>query len=345
MSHQIQSTGQVDALLKSLGERMRHGDLSRAVRCGAFTLLHPIGRGGIASVYAAVVDGESAPRYAVKIFDHGVDAEEMLRRFDREHALIRAIEHPSIIAIVDSGVQESGQPWFAMPLVDGAPVTREADMHRLRIGDRLRLAELACEGVAAAHAAGIIHRDLKPGNVIAAWRSPDPEVKVIDFGLARALGGSDQRLTPAGSVHRMGTPDYMAPEQWSDGIASCDARADVFALGMLIAELTSGLIARSARTAPAATRTGRTRSGRHVRAAPPPPCLPSEALADRMRDDPVTVDEIAGLREMPNGDALAETVRRIVDPLVAPMIARDPAHRPADARAVLPLITAARRAL
>lgn len=334
-------------LLRALGDRVRHGDLSMLVRCGDFTLLRPIGRGGIASVYAAVRDGETSPRFAVKVFDPGTDAEEMLRRFDREHALIRAIEHPAIITVVESGVQHSGQPWFAMPLVDGAPVTREADMHQLRLGDRLRLAELACEGVAAAHSAGIIHRDLKPGNVIAAWRSPDPEVRVIDFGLARAVGGCDQRLTPAGSVHRMGTPDYMAPEQWTDGIASCDARADVFALGMLIAELASGVIARrpSAATPFPATGGMAARTRRHARVAPAAPCVPSEALALRMRDDPEAAEEIARLREMPDAGALLSAVRRTIDPLVAPMIARNPSDRPADASALRPLIAAARRAV
>lgn len=337
-----QPTDHVDALLRTLGERVREGDLARLIRCGPFTLLHSVGRGGIASVYAAARDGETAARFAVKVFDRGVDAEEMLKRFSQEHQLIRGIAHPSIIAVVDSGVQETGQPWFAMPLVDGLAVTREADAHRLLLSERLHLAELACAGVAAAHEAGVIHRDIKPGNVIAAWRPPEPEVKVIDFGLARAVGGRDGRVTPTGTVRRMGTPEYMAPEQWSNGIAACDARADVFSLGMLVAELASGVIARSAIAAPRAARPGGTKSTRHARVAPAPPCAPSEALARHMDADPAGADGFARRRGLETATQLLDAVRTLIDPLVAPMLAKDPAGRPPDARAALPLVAAAR---
>lgn len=344
MGDESPSTDHVDALLRTLGRRVRDGDLSRMVKCGPLTLLHLIGRGGVASVYAAVLDGETSPRFAVKVFDPGVDAEELLIRFEREREIIRSIDHPSIITVTDSGVQETGQPWFAMPRVDGLAVTREADEHRLSIRDRLLLAERACEGIAAAHAAGVIHRDIKPGNVLAAWRERGPDIKVIDFGLARALGGGDRRLTPTATVRRMGTPDYMAPEQWSDGIAACDARADVFALGMLISELAAGVVARHATANPSASSTSLMKQGRHARVAPAPPCAPSDALQSRIEGDPAAAQEMASRRGMASADALRDAVRQVIDPAVASMIAKDPADRPEDARAALALVAAARRA-
>ena len=339
------STQHVDALLRSLGERVRHGDLARLLRCGPYTLLQLIGRGGIASVYAAVRDGEDRPRYAIKVFDPGVDAEELLARFAREHTIIRGISHPRIVHVIDSGIQETGQPWFAMPLVNGMPVTREADAHRLGMAERLLLAERACEGVAAAHAAQVIHRDIKPGNIVASWAEPEPEVRLIDFGLARAIASGDRRITPAGALRRMGTPDYMAPEQWSDGIAACDTRADVFSTGMLIAELASGTIARQTSAPSARSASRRSASSRHARVAPGTPCAPSESLERLIDADPSAAAELAHVRRMRSARELQEAVRSLIDPLVAPMLAKDPDGRPPDARAALPMIEATRRAM
>lgn len=345
MTGDLPSTEHVDDLLRTLRQRVRSGDLAKLVRCGPFTLLHPIGRGGVGSVYAAVRDGETAPRFAVKVLDPGVDSEEMLVRFAREQRLLCAISHPGIIAVVGCGVQDTGQPWFAMPLVGGSAITREADAHELRIGDRLDLAAVACDALAATHAAGIIHRDIKPGNVIVSWHPSKPDLKLVDFGLARALFGDEPRVTPAGAVRRMGTPEYMSPEQWSDGIASCDARADVFSLGMLIAELASGVIARTPRVPARADCSPRTTPRRRARIAPAPPCAPSEALARLMHDDADAAQELARRRRLASADELLAAVRSRIDPLVAPMLARDPADRPPDARAAMPMVEATRRSL
>lgn len=333
----------LDSLLRALGARIQRGDLARMLRCGPFTLVHPIGRGGVAQVFAAVRDGDASPRHAVKLFDAGVDAEEMLLRFAEEQRIIRTIRHPCVIAVIDSGVHSSGSPWFAMPLVDGSAITRESDDWELTLAQRLTLAGTACEGLSAAHARGIIHRDVKPGNVIASCEGTHHQARIIDFGLARATSGSRPRLTPAGAVHRMGTPEYMAPEQWSNGIASCDARADVFAFGMMIGELLTGVIPREA------TESGKPSaapgSDRRKRQAPPRPCMPSEALARELRGDSAAAKAVARRRGISSAPELLRRVQQAVDPLVMPLIATEPADRPADARAVLPLIAAARRAV
>ncbi|MBU3727835.1 MAG: serine/threonine protein kinase [Phycisphaerales bacterium] len=335
----------LDALLRALGARITRGDLGRMLRCGRFTLLHPIGRGGVAQVFAAIRDGEESPAHAVKLFDPGVDAEDMLARFEAERKLIGAVAHPCVITVVDSGLHESGVPWFAMPLVDGSAITAECDDRMLTIRSRMALVSAACEGLAAAHARGIIHRDIKPGNVIASCRGERHTVRIIDFGLARALAGRGPRLTPLSTVHRMGTPDYMSPEQWSDGIAACDARADVFSLGMLIAELVAGVIARTRRSSPAQGTTARTPARRRARKAPAAPCAPSESLAQLIREDPAAASGLARLRRMGSSDELLHAVRSRIDPLVSPMLAEDPRDRPEDALAALQMIEMARRAL
>jgi serine/threonine protein kinase len=331
---------ELDALLRALGARIQRGDLGRMLRCGPFTLIHPIGRGGVAQVFAAVRDGDISPNYAVKLFDPGIDAEDMLARFEEERRIIRSIRHPGIIAVVDSGMHDSGSPWFAMPLIDGSAITRESDDRTLTLAERLSLAVAACEGLAAAHACGIVHRDVKPGNVITSCRGTPHQVRLIDFGLARAMAGRRPRLTPAGAVHRMGTPEYMAPEQWTDGIASCDARADVFAFGIMLGELLAGVVPRRTQAVPRATTRS---SGRRAKAAPAPACAPSEALSRQMEVDPSGAKAAARRRGIPGVPDLLRLALEVIDPLVAPLIAKSPVDRPSDASAVLPLIEAARR--
>jgi len=331
---------QLDALLRALGARIQGGDLGRMLRCGRFTLIHPIGRGGVAQVFAAIRDGDTAPNHAVKLFDPGVDAEDMLARFEEERRIIRSIRHPGVIAVVDAGVHESGSPWFAMPLIDGSAITRESDERSLTFVQRLALAITACEGLATTHARNVVHRDVKPGNVIASCSGTPHQVRLIDFGLARAMAGRRPRLTPAGAVHRMGTPDYMAPEQWTDGIASCDARADVFAFGIMIGELLTGVVPRRTQ---AAAREKTSGSGRRTKAAPAPACAPSEALSRQLEADPPGVKAAAKRRGISGAQELLRLARDVIDPLVTPLIAKSPVDRPSNASAVLPLIEAARR--
>lgn len=333
---------QLDGLLRALGARIQGGDLGRMLRCGRFTLIHPIGRGGVAQVFAAIRDGDTAPNHAVKLFDPGVDAEDMLARFEEERRIIRSIKHRAVIEAVDAGMHESGSPWFAMPLIDGSAITRESDDRALMLGQRLALAGAACEGLAAAHACAVVHRDVKPGNVIASCGCTPHHVRLIDFGLARAMAGRRPRLTPAGAVHRMGTPDYMAPEQWTDGIASCDARADVFSFGIMIGELLTGVVPRRTQAASERQSSG---SGRRARVMPAPACTPSQALSRQLETDPSAVKAAAKRRGVSGVQELLRLARDVIDPLVTPLIAKSPADRPSDASAVLPLIAAARRAV
>lgn len=323
----------LDDLLGSVRRDLRQGALGRALSCGPYTLIQVLGEGGVAQVFAASKGGaDSGPTHAVKLMRPGLDSEDVLARFERERALLARLHHPGIVTACDAGMHPSGSPWFAMPLVHGPAITVAADLARLGIGERLDLFRQVVAAIAAAHGAGIIHRDLKPANILVEPVERRLHARVIDFGLARAVCDAG-RLTPSGAAHRMGTPDYMAPEQWEGGLAVCDARADVFALGIVLGELMCGCVPR---LMPADGERSSASNGPHTRRAPTAPIPPSAALDALSRQDAVRVDDIAK-RRATSQRALRKALLGL-DPLVARLTANDPADRPADASAVLALL-------
>jgi serine/threonine protein kinase len=123
------------------------------------------------------------------------------------------MDHPHVARVLDVGSTEDGRPWFAIELVPGVSLTAYCDQHRLTTRQRLELGLDACQAVQHAHLKGVVHRDLKPSNILVAEREGVPDVKVIDFGIAKAVGSSlpDSEVeTQAGYV--VGTPAYMSPE-------------------------------------------------------------------------------------------------------------------------------------
>lgn len=310
--------------LRELGASLREG-----LDCGPFRLLRLIGEGGVAEVFAAARDGEDLVRFAVKVVKPGADGREVVARFERERSILASLEHPGIVRVVEAGVTADGRPWLAMPLIDGPPITLAADLARLDLEGRLRLFLRVLDAVAAAHASGIVHRDLKPGNVLAVADAGELVPRVIDFGVARALGASGPGLTPTGHAHRLGTPDYMPPEQWDLGVAACDARSDVFALGIVLGELASGTIPRTRREDPHEASTARSRSRRRKR--PGETVAPSEAFRSLAARDAGLAVEVARRRGMQDIDAMAAALRERVDPIVGRALQPDPARRFADA--------------
>lgn len=325
--------------LRDLGAALRSGADSSGLRLGEFSLLRWIGEGAVAEVFAAERSGDRARLFAVKIVKPGCDGAETVARFERERGLLERLGHPSIVTVLASGLTPDGRPWLAMPLVEGLPITIAADAAGLDLAARLTLMESLLDAVAAAHRAGVVHRDLKPGNVLAETdrrrgaRAPTLIPRVIDFGVARALGVGGDGLTPTGHAHRLGTPEYMPPEQWQLGIGACDARSDVFSLGMILGELAAGVRPRSVRGEEPATSTSGSTRRRRRRPAPGEPIECSRAFAAWRERDPSAATDAARRRGFASPDELAEALARSIDPLVRPAISLDPAERDRDAGA------------
>src|SRR5262249_37608231 len=141
----------------------------------------------------------------------------------------------------DGGATPSGRPYFVMELVQGMPITEFADQNRLTPRQRLELFAQVCQAVQHAHQKGVIHRDLKPTNVLVSRHDTTPVVKVIDFGVAKALGQvlTDKTLCP-GVAQMIGTPLYMSPEQAGMSGLDVDTRSDIYSLGVILYELLTG---------------------------------------------------------------------------------------------------------
>ena len=192
-----------------------------------------IARGGMASVYEAT-DTRLERTVAVKIMHAGLgDDDEFAARFVREARAAARLSHPNVVAVYDQG-DDHGTVFLAMELVSGHTlrdtITKESPMSPLRA---LALLEPVLSALAAAHRAGLIHRDVKPENVLIA---DDGRIKVADFGLAKAVSADTQHTATKGVL--IGTVSYLAPELVVEGKA--DARADVYAAGVLLYELLTG---------------------------------------------------------------------------------------------------------
>jgi tetratricopeptide (TPR) repeat protein len=171
----------------------------------------------------------------------GMSSSEVLARFAAERQALALMDHASVARIFESGATESGQPFFAMELVDGLAITQHADKHRLSTRQRIELFLQVCHAVQHAHGKGVIHRDLKPANILVAEVDGQAIPKVIDFGIAKAT----ERGLTADSLHTelgrmIGTPEYMSPEQAGSSGADVDIRTDVYSLGVLLYELLCG---------------------------------------------------------------------------------------------------------
>jgi tRNA A-37 threonylcarbamoyl transferase component Bud32 len=212
-----------------------------AVIAGRYKLLEQIGEGGMGTVWVAEQLEPIRRRVALKLVKPGMDSRAVLGRFEAERQALALMDHPNIAKVLDAGTTNDQRPYFVMELVKGTPITDFCDARRLSPHERLELFVPVCQAIQHAHTKGIIHRDIKPSNVLVALHDERPVPKVIDFGVAKAVG---QQLTKktlyTGFGALIGTPAYMAPEQATFNQLDIDTRADVYALGVLLYELLAG---------------------------------------------------------------------------------------------------------
>ncbi|WP_405242919.1 serine/threonine-protein kinase [Lentisalinibacter salinarum] len=213
------------------------------VKIGPYEVIGRLGQGGKGTVYEALQTAPVRRRVALKLLRPTGDDPHEAIRFAAEQQALALMEHPGIAKVFDAGSTQDGRHWFAMELVEGRPITEFADGARLNVRQRVALFARVCEAVQHAHQKGVIHRDLKPSNVLVAEGDGEPLPKVIDFGIAKAVGlrlAEDTLLTQFGAI--IGTPAYMSPEQADGTVLNIDTRADVYSLGVMLYELLAGCL-------------------------------------------------------------------------------------------------------
>lgn len=222
------------------------GESPQYALAGEYIFKRLIASGGHGSVYEAEhrILGRRA---AVKVLHaHLADQGEMLQRFVREARIVNQIHHPNVVDIYDFGMMPDGSPYFVMELLEGRTLSQLIhERGRMSAERALAYLEPVCAALEAAHRAGIVHRDLKASNVMVVDEGERPQVKLLDFGIAKVIepqvpggdgGGAQEGLTTAGQ--RLGTAYAMAPEQLRNSAIS--PATDVYALGVLLYQLVTG---------------------------------------------------------------------------------------------------------
>lgn len=210
---------------------------------GRYRLMEQIGEGGMGIVFVAEQTEPIARKVALKVIKPGMDSKSVIARFEAERQALAMMDHPNIARVLDAGTTQDRLPYFVMELVRGMAITSYCDQARANIADRLRLFIDVCSAVQHAHQKGIIHRDLKPSNILVTLHDGKPVVKVIDFGVAKALYQPlTQHTIYTGLNQVLGTPLYMSPEQLELSGLDIDTRTDIYALGVLLYELISGTL-------------------------------------------------------------------------------------------------------
>ena len=207
-----------------------------APRFPGFHVVERLGTGGMGAVWLALQQ-TPAREVAIKVIRDDLDGEAVVARFSHELEALAAMDHPCIARVYAADRLPDGRPYFVMEYVEGETLDRYLAEGTIPLARRLDLFEDVCDAVAHAHQRLVIHRDLKASNVLIALSGGKPVPKLIDFGIARAIGRAPGKSTIAGEI--FGTPASMSPEQTRPGEAT-DTRTDVYGLGVILYELLAG---------------------------------------------------------------------------------------------------------
>lgn len=229
----------LDEPLITVGDSPRLGDEVEVAgrEVGPYRLLRLLGRGGMGAVYLAERD-DLDREVALKIIRGDLADPDARRRFLFERRVLARLDHPGIARLYDAGVAEDGTPYFAMERVEGVPITDYCDRERLGLDARIRLFERVGRAVQHAHQHFIVHRDLKPSNILVTDETGEPSVKLLDFGIAKALDDAEGDDTHTRTGRHLMTPAYAAPEQAAGEPVT--AAMDVYSLGVVLFELLTG---------------------------------------------------------------------------------------------------------
>ncbi|HBQ12376.1 MAG TPA: hypothetical protein DEF51_14910 [Myxococcales bacterium] len=241
MARQAQSSGRIPAI--GGPKRKRSDDVqSGDIIAGRYRLEHPIGTGGMATIWEATHLTLNRA-LAVKFIDIvGPNSGKIRGRFLREARVAAAIRHRNVVDIVDFGTSEDGRPFMAMELLVGKTLAERLEVGPvLSIGESVRVLAKVLSGLGAVHDAGIVHRDLKPENVFLVEDADGMYPKLLDFGVSRAVDprGELKSVLPTVENAIVGTPQYMSPEQ-ARGLRDLDHRSDIWAVGVMLYELLTG---------------------------------------------------------------------------------------------------------
>jgi eukaryotic-like serine/threonine-protein kinase len=225
--------------LADVAHEVLDGSVPLLRRVGPYRVLKVLGQGGMGVVYLAERK-DLQNQVAIKVLRDASLSPARRERFAREQQTLAQLNHPSIARLYDADVLGDGTPYFVMEYVAGASLTEYCRAHGCSLAERLRLFRSVCEAVQYAHSRAVIHRDLKPSNILVteAGTSELPEVKLLDFGIAKQLEGLESTAAQTQTGLRLLTPAYAAPEQLRG--EPVGLYTDVYALGVLLYELLTG---------------------------------------------------------------------------------------------------------
>jgi len=285
---------------------------------GRYKLLEQIGAGGFGQVFMAQQSEPVRRRVALKIIKLGMDTGQALARFEAERQALAMMDHPNIAKVYDGGATETGRPYFVMELVRGEAITDYCDRSRMPMKERLQLFRQVCNAIEHAHQKGIVHRDIKPSNVLVTVSDDKPLVKVIDFGIAKALNTELTEKTLFTEFRQLiGTPQYMSPEQAERSGVDIDTRSDIYSLGVLLYEILTGATPVDPKRLESAA------WGQWQKMiSEEEPKRPSDHVSSTME----TLEDVAGHRSVAAKD-LAGTLRGDLDWIVLKSLEKDRARR------------------